>query len=436
MNKTARPFYWIMTLLFLLGLWIELRMQTFAMNDYGVFNSPLVWLAGGLLSCIAAFALLWMKGQSSASPLASSDNKLFHQLLTWGLFGLAASTCASLLAPIFAEYPSDPQLSDILPSLELYVRRWLGGELVYKPMEFPGWTVNPTYFPLLWMPYAFSEILQIDYRWTAYGVFLLALFFYNRRLLQMGLPIWELLIKTLLPFAMLYAFISYQPKVFGFAVELLPVGFYLILTLTTWHRSNWVMAIGILVCLLSRYAFTFWLPVYLLVLWIDRGFRTAFSTGLWVLLGVILLYVLPFLSRDVTILTKGLQYYGKTAEGQWYPQSWQQPNDIPHHLNQGLSFAMYFYSNKNYTVPDRLKSNRKFHLTACGFAALLILLGYFVIRRRGLDIRLYLLIGLKFYLLIFYGFFYVPFSYLYMLPLFISIALFNHIPIRPPKSVS
>ncbi|MEO1626718.1 MAG: hypothetical protein AAFV25_16305, partial [Bacteroidota bacterium] len=356
MNKTV--LYYLLTISLLLGLYLEVGMQTFDINRYGPYTSPIVWLAGGLLFCLSAFGMMRLRPAVLKSDVKTSF-PIPSAALSYGLLAFGTYYIGQQLAPIFAQNPSDPNASDILPSLELYVRRWLGGEVVYKAMDFGGWTVNPTYFPLLWMPYAISELLQIDYRWTSYGVFILAIILYNAVLLRQRRPLPEILLKSAIPFFLLQYFLDFRPKVFIFSVELLPVGFYLILTLTTWHRKNWVMAIGILLCLLSRYAFTFWLPVYLLILWIERGFFPTLRTGLWVSLGVLLLYVLPFLSKDWSILGNGLKYYAKTAEGQWYPQPWQKEGDVPFHLNQGLSFAMQFYSKTDYTIPDRLASNRK-----------------------------------------------------------------------------
>ena len=418
-------FSYISLLLLGLGIYLELAYQTFSLGASGLHLSPIYWLLGGLLTCGGAF---YLAAFSNDIPQAS-DSLLLRISISIICFGLGAWYIGSWLSEVFAAYPIDPKSSDIVPSLQLYVRRWLAGETVYAPFQFPGWVVLPTYFPLLWMPYAFSEILQIDYRWTAYLVFLIALAAWNWRLIRQQVPLWELVIKVLFPFAMLHYFLLHSEKMFGFSVELLPIGFYLILALSIFHRSRWLMALGILLCLLSRYAFTFWLPVYLLLLWIERGFKTTLQVGLYTLLGVAALYIIPFLIKDPTILTNGLAYYAKTAETQWELQSWQQEGNVPYHLGRGLSFAIYFYDHHAYTVMDRLASNRKAHLLACTLAALLLLAGYFIFRKRGLNVKIYLLIGLKFYLLIFYGFFYVPFSYLYMLPFFLTIPILYSIPI-------
>ena len=128
-----------------------------------------------------------------------------------------------------------------------------------------------------------------------------------------------------------------------------------------------------------------------------------------------------------------MEYYAKTAETQWETQSWQGPGEKPHHLTKGHSFAIYFYDFTEGDVSKRLALNRKVHIAVCAFAAFLLGLGYFFFRKRGLNTKMYLLIGLKFYLLIFYGFFYVPFSYLYQLPLFLSIAILYNIPLIQRK---
>ncbi len=407
------------------GLILELGYQTYWLNARAMYISPVLWLLGGLLSCAAAFHLAGFK---RSIPLIS--NRLWIRgMLMFVCFALGAWYIGSWLSEIFAAFPIDPKSSDIVPSLQLYVRRWLSGEQVYAPLEFGRWVVDPTYMPLLWMPYAFSELLQIDYRWTAYAVFLLGLACWQWRLIRQDIPLWEVIFKALLPFVFLHVFLTHNEKMFGLAVELLPVGFYLILAITILHRKPWLMALGILLCLLSRYAFTFWLPVYLLIICLERGLKTGVGVSMAVAVGVLLLYVIPFLSKDWSILSKGLAYYQKTAETQWVRQSWQEEGKPPYHLSRGLGFAIYFHSYHRYTLMDRLAFNRKAHLLISAMAALLLLVGYFLFRKRGLNVRLYLLIGLKCYLLLFYGFFYVPFSYLFLLPFFMTLPLLYSVPL-------
>ncbi|MEM1320760.1 MAG: hypothetical protein AAGG75_10925 [Bacteroidota bacterium] len=412
--------------LMVLGLVYELGCLTYWIKDYGSYTKPIIWLVAGLVTALAALPLLAFEQEEKGTPMGRKSWPKW--LVTFLVFGWGAVYIGQHLQAIFLAFEIGPLNSDIVPSLQFYVRRLLSGEFAYNPMQFPGWTVYPTYFPLLWLPYIFSEVLSIDYRWTAYLLFLLAILLYNRWLIRQDISPIEAGLKAALPFVMVFSFIYNTEKVFGHAVELLPIAYYLILCLSTFHRSRWFMALGILLCLLSRYAFTFWLPLYLLFYWIEKGFKPVFNVSLLVLLGVVLLYILPFMSKDWGILQRGLAYYSKTAITQWEPQPWQSKDDIPFHLNQGQSFARYFYDKTELEVADRLSLNRKVHLLACFIAAGLIAAFYFFFRKRGLNTRWFLIIALKFYLTIFYGFFYVPFSYLYMLPLFISLPLFYRVP--------
>ncbi len=420
--KTYLP----LALLFL-GIGMELVFQTKWINKFGVYTSPVLWMAGGLLTCFAAYYMVAFK--KSPVPVSLDHYKRYNNgLLVFSVTLFGSLVIAMMLADVFTNFPVDPKSSDIIPSLEAYVRRLLNGDKVYAPIEFPGWSVNPTYFPLLWFPYTFSELLHIDYRWTAYLVFIIAIWLYNLKLVRHDIPYAEATFKALLPFLFLLAYVHYVEKVFGHAVELLPIGFYLILTLTIFNRSRLLIIVGIVLCLLSRYAFTFWLPVYLIVIWVEWGFKDVFKISLGVLAGVLLIYVFPFLLKDPTIFTKGLEYYGKTAEGQWQTQFWQAEGEKPFHLKQGLSYAIYFYDYVDGEVFDRLAVNRKVHILACGITAFLIGLFYFLYRKKGLNPTIYLIISLKLYLIIFYGFFYVPFSYLYMLPFFLTIPIIYQIP--------
>ncbi len=413
---------------------VELAMLTSWQNKYGVYNSPIVWLTSGIIFCIAAFKLIGFK--KPEIPKSLKAIKWWRYLIVFSIFAAGSIYCAYLLREVFWGYPIDAKASDIIPSLEMYVQRFLSGETIYKPLQFEGYAVDPTYFPMLWAPYIFSEVLNIDYRWTAYLVFLLAIFLYNIKLIRSDAGIFEIVFKALIPFFFIYRYRLYSWGTFGYAVELLPIGFYLLLTLTIFHKNRYLMALGILLCLLSRYAFTFWLPLYLLTYWVEKGFKNVFIVSLNVAIGVLLLYVIPFLAKDWTILSKGLDYYAKTATTQWHTQSWQSGDEKPYHLSKGHSFAIYFYDFVDGDESQRLAFNKKFHIGICAFTAFLLGLGYFFYRKRGLNTKMYLLIGLKFYLIIFYGFFYVPFSYLYQLPLFLSVAILYNVPLMDRKETN
>jgi len=192
-----------------------------------------------------------------------------------------------------------------------------------------------------------------------------------------------------------------------------------------WKNPFWI-ALPIVFVLLSRYAFTFWLPVYLLTILIERGFKPVFKISVLVLIGILGLYVIPFLSKDWDIFFEGLAYYGKTAETAW---AWDRGDGRPLILITGLSHAIYFYDFFDGDLLDRLKINRMFHISICFITALGLFFNYWKNRNKGLNLTIYLLIGLKLYLVVFYSFFYVPFRYLFQLPMLLTIPIIYNIPL-------
>ena len=410
-----------------LGLFLELGFQTFLKRSLGPYWSPIVWMLAGLA---VAGAGLWLFARKTESPGSFGSQALPR----WAEIGIITAVflagCAITFFrvwPVFDEFPIDPHQSDVIPSMQYYVQRFLRGETVYAPMPFSTWTIVPPYLPMTWLPYTIAELLKIDYRWLALGAFYGIIGIYTGRMLWQRRSLPGMIGKTILPFVMLWLLIVYDRHIFGHSVELTIVAFYLFLALTLFHKRPWLMAVGIVICLLSRYAFTFWLPAYLVMLWIGKGFKPAFATGLYTLLGVLLLYILPFWIKDPGILKRGLEYYETTAIGQWQTQPWQEPGAKPFHLDRGLSFALMFYDFGDGTAEERLVANRSAQLWVCLLAAIGLVIGYYFWKKRGLDSRLYALGSLKAYLTVFYAFLHVPFSYLFMAPLFLTVALVNEV---------
>ncbi len=417
----ARPY--LFSLLLLLTL-VEAGMLSFWRNEPGPYLSPFVWFFAGIGSALAAIRLSYLSKQTAEPPEETADQKKWRKFGVVTIFLVGSMICAHLLQNIFTAVPIDAGISDVIPSMQVYVRRWLNGENVYAPIYYDGWKVVPTYMPFLWMPYSLAEIFSFDYRWMAFGVFLLGLAFYYRNLVNTPAAASNWLVKALTPFLLLGILLADKhADIFGMSVELLPVGFYLILGKSLFHRKWWVVLVGILLSLLSRWAFTFWLPVYLIAFLIEKGWIPTLKLGTGLVVGVFFLFILPFLIPNWQTLSDEMKVYPRTAKGRWQTESWQQPGEKPFHLKQGLSFALFFYDYADGDAFSRLATNRRVHKWICISTGLLLLIGYFLVRHAGGDISYYFLAALKLYLVVFYGFFYVPFLYLYHLPLFMSVPL-------------
>lgn len=413
--------------LLLISIFIEVGMQTWWNVAFGEYWSPFVMFLSGVLICLIAFRLIVFE-KEPIPILKNKKDDTRKSIVFFSTFLIGAIWIGVEYFEIQQKFPvyENGTGSDVIPSLKLYVQRFLNGEFPYQPLEFDGWTVMPTYFPMMWLPYSFSEILSIDYRWTAYLVFLMPLFLLQWQLKKQDIPIFELIFKIGLPFFFIYSYMTCFDHVMGYGVELMPVGLYFFLVLSLQAKRPWLIALPIVFVLLSRYAFTFWLPVYLLTIWIERGFRTVFKVSSWVLAGVIGLYILPFLSKDWDIFLEGFAYYGKTAESAW---QWDRGDGRPLLLMTGLSHAIFFYDFVEGDLMSRMGVNRLFHLIFCLGTAFGLFYFYLKNRKRGLRIAIFLLIGLKLYLVFFYSFFYVPFRYLFQLPLFLTIPILYQIPL-------
>ncbi len=409
-------------LLLWLATYVELRMLTDYRGWPNVYISVIIWMIAGLMVGICGIKLGAFKTKISTKSIP-----LYRLAILAVIFVVGAWMNAEVLQDTIQRIPATAQESDVVPSMVYYVQRMLAGEVVYNPMPFPGWTVDPTYMPFMWLPYTFSELVNIDYRWTPLVYFLLVLPFYFYRIHKVEDNLLFLILKGILPFYFIYQLLIDNDNFFGKAVELTIVAHYLILCLTVFHRSKIVIALGIIICLLSRYAFSFWLPVYLLIYWAEYGFKGAFKIGLYIVGGIILFYILPFLSQRWEAFGKGMAYYADTVNTMWFPKPWQAPTDKPHYLVNGMTFSIYFYDFMDGQVLDRLSANKWVHLVVSILTAAGIFFYYWFNRMKDLDVRLYLIFALKIYLVVFFSLMYVPFTYLWMLPLFMSIPILYNI---------
>lgn len=422
-----RPITYLLMIACFVG---ELLLFSSERGSLGVYVSPLLWLGFGLGFSCCAFRLMSTQphGAQLKTRISSGLNTQVIRIILSALVALGVGYFIhARLSIIYHNTPIDPHISDILPSMEYYARRWLSGEKVYAPMVFPGWTVLPTYFPLMWMPYALAEAGNFDYRLVAFGGLAFAFLLWSFWLSRQSTGWIEWAGKVLLPW-LVWLYLVREPDtswVYGATVEFTPVAYYLLVCLALLAtRSIWWWGLSLLLVLLSRYAYTFWLPLLFVVIWLKEGFWKSFKTGLVMLLGVLLLYVGPFLLEDPSIFTNGLAYYKQTAIGQWQAEGAVRPT----HIGNGLSTAVFFYDFGPESLEERLSWARFSHLLACLGAVGLIVLGYF--RKGRHNWRIFMVIALKFYITVFYGFFYVPFGYLFILPLMLCLPVIWALPGR------
>ncbi|GAC1375813.1 MAG: hypothetical protein NVSMB30_20460 [Hymenobacter sp.] len=225
-------------------------------------------------------------------------------------------------------------------------------------------------------------------------------------------------LKVALPSYVLYRLITRDPFLYAHPVEPTIIAYYCVLAAGVLSRSALLQALGLVLCLLSRYSVVFWVPFYLWVLWREAGRRHALLVAGLVLAGIVGLYVVPFLSKDWTIFTHALSEYRIATLGEW--SRTDGPASQPPNLFAGVGLAAWFYTYGPGDLAARIGLLQWADVLASGGAVLLAAGLYYRLRHRY-DYRLVALIALKFYLATFYAFIQIPYPYLTSLGLFISV---------------
>jgi hypothetical protein len=391
---------------------------------------PIIWLITAILPACILF------NQRGFLPSPVKLTLASQATVAWVICGFGSLFSAIALSKIFAEIAISPSNSDILPSITFYVQRLIAGTDPYAPMQFPGWTVIPNYLPLRWLPFIPAEILHFDYRWVGFLALTAVLMGYTHRLTLQGLSLRQISLHASAPWFMLFVFIYYDRLAFGNAVETLIAAYYLALAFSLFTRPIWI-ALGISLCLLSRFSFTFWLPAYSIMLFMHYGFKPSLRIASYVLIAFLSLYFLPFALKDMgATFLEGLKYYDICALAEWSRQGWQEPGSIPIHLSKGLGFAYYFYRGEG-TEVIQYAACKQFHQLICLATAALLTFGFYYFRTRGLNFKIYGIVSLKIYLTIFYGFFPMPYHYLFLTSCMLSVALLYHYrPLRAAEVAS
>ncbi|MDX1684967.1 MAG: hypothetical protein R3275_07000 [Saprospiraceae bacterium] len=417
----------IAALLFVFLFVIEINLQTYYLGFADIYWQPVYYL---LIATGYLFVGLSLS-KDAEWKARSKDLKILRYALTLIaclINGYLVYLSFNLLSEVINTIEIDPLNSDVLPAIQLYVRRWLAGEWAYAPMEFPGWTVIPNYLPLVWMPFVVPELLDIDYRWWPWVCFVgYALYYWIKLFLQKDLHPVEYLIKSVVPLFIIWLLLLYDPTIFGHTAEIMIAVFYLILCETILSERPWLAAIGIGLCLLSRYSFGFWLPFYVFVYWWVYGWRPLIYLLTGVAMMVFIFYVIPFLFKDPFVYQKGMAYYMFSAEGEWVVQNWQPEGSKPYHLSRGFGFAIYIYEYINGDIQFKLRMIQVLNVLTSLLTISLIFAAFWWLRSRIERKDLFLIFGLKIYLMVFYSFIHVPYAYLFVLPLLLGLPIFSRI---------
>lgn len=416
--------YWIFIILF--GLSMQIYVMSIGRDEQSYFINPLIWFLGGIItSCTAISYSLFSNNVQTES---SKDRVFIFDIL----FTLLSLLILAYLTSLFYQNPIDPNKSDIIPTIQTMAQRIMNLEYPYHKVEYSGWSFEPGYLPMQYLPFIKAELLKIDYRTLSYLFFVFAtfLFYSNQKKFQNIVEwIWNLVL-IIIPFLCVKLIYLYDASIFIYSVELLDVAYYMFLAYSLFSGSIYVKALAIVCCLLSRYGIVIWLPAYAFIYFKEEGMQKTIKLAGLVVGLVMILYVIPFMTKDPLLFFKGLKNYDQMALSQWSSvPDWYTHVGKPYMLAQGLGFAIYFLEFWEGEIIEKIKAIKIVHLFASLLITFLTVLLYHFKKQKIKDVNLFLLGSLGLYLTVFYNFVFAPFSYLFLVPFFVLMTILYKIPI-------
>ncbi len=380
-----------------------------------VYLSPVLILLTGIGIGLCVIYKSFDNGQQT-TEIGQRQSKI-ENLFSIGIFIYGFIQIKNQLTDVFKIYAIDKSISDIIPQIQIILHYFLSGKTPYVTFNDLGYPMFPCYLPAQWLPFVLAEKYQFDYRWISSSVLCIGIAVLCSIMWQSRLKFYEKAGVVFFIFFFLSRFITLQDVVFGATIETLMSGYYILLAVGIYRTKNLPLRAGLItLCLLSRFSFLFWVPLYIGIVALSESYRNAFKLSLYIFLGVFLFYILPFMiiPNDYTIFFKTQQYYTEATVGEW--QHLSDNGEVPRHLFNGKGLACYFYM---YVKGDLL---HKIHIAqfaawCANFLAAATLFFFFLKKKNETNARIYAVGALKIIITVFYAFVQIPYSYLFLVPL-------------------
>jgi len=377
--------------------------------------------AGLFLSSVAVGFILLYKFYGHNITLQPHRLKITNRAsyLLLGSFILALFLLGFKYLPIFRQNPIGPQYSDIIPEIQVACKRFLSGENVYTPITEFGWKLELTYLPAQWLPFIPAQVMKFDYRWVALGIWIIAALTLFLNVLRTN-NLSHQGIAAMMIIGGNYVLIHNNPGIVASTVEIMIAGYYMLLIIGLNQKNAIFLGLALAACILSRFSLLLWLPLGAFTMYTTGKRKQLLIACITVLLAVLLIYVIPFLSRDWESFYRGYKYYDNSAMGEWRKHTDEQ---YPMQLHSGIGFAYTFYEKlSGIPVFERLKLLQKTHLIL-SFGITVLMGVWYWLNKKLIDYRIFLQASLKIYLAFFLAFIQVPYEYLMIVGNFVSIAI-------------
>lgn len=400
---------------------IEILLITYCRNIFGSLVSPVILLL--VSTTVGIIIIRGFKREESPHQILEFRNADKQTLDFILLF--VVMTVISMFFPkrgfvgIVHSFLIDPKYSDVIPTIQVMCKRFVSGEPVYQYIENFGYKIAPSYMPMVWMPYVPAEILHFDYRyfmwifWLAGVVLLLYIGIRKRNGLIPNL------LSTLLLGFFIFSLVDKEPAALGWTPELANATFYILLAIGLLCDNLWIKAAVIAGCLLSRYSVVLFLPIIYFIEWQQYGIKKSIKLLLYTIL-IVCGLIIPMVNNHWHELYDGYKYYSVSGLGEWQHLD---GNGLPIHILNGNGLVAWVYTFKKGTIEDKFAFMHVVHLSFV-FLTVAGLFVYYWLKRAALNAKWYIIGALKIYLTVFYGFIQVPYTYLFLVPVLYSIAVF------------
>jgi hypothetical protein len=401
-------------ILILLGFLIEASVFTFIRNEYHYYRLPIIGFIGAMMTGLGVY--LESKRNFSIYELKSSNkiNSLGYIALI-----LAATFVSYYILQICFANPLDPRKSDVIPTIQTMVVRVLNFQNPNKLIQYDGYSFEPAYLTMHYLPFCIAEKIKLDYRFFAYFIFVVSLVPLVKWIHERSLINIEIIIKAILPFLFLFYLCRFNDPIIMHAVELMDVAFVILLAYSIFSKSWFLQGIAVVCCLLSRYGIVVWLPFFAFFLYNIESKERVLKSLLVVVSGVCILYVFPFMIKDPFLFFKGLNSYNVVGVTLWDSIPDWYGVKKPYTLTQGFGFAIFFDDYLNCNTESKINIIKAVQIGLC---LIFLFLCSFSIKKEIIkNKKLFILFTLKIFMTIFYAFLFAPFSYLYLVPFFVTI---------------
>ncbi len=370
----------------------------------GKFVSPYLLLLTTLLLVVFYFqAKLPKEGETAPSFAPIGNGKYLGSFVGVMVMGLAALLFISVLKA----FPDPSKVSDVMPQLEMLYRRFSEGVPPYSLVHFESYSAYPVYMPLHWLPIGFTNWLGIDARWIGILLLIPAMAIFGQSVMKHNDHIGRQLAGIVLVSLPIFGFFKYVQLGIGVSLETVIVAYYLVLAAGLIQRNLTLITLGIVLILLSRYTFIFWLPTFAyLMIWHFSFKKSMVILGV-VVASVIGLYIIPFIMKDPGIFAEGISYHRKAVVGEW--MGYGNP-PISYSMEDGMTFAGNLKRTLTGEMVDRVFINR---VIQAGMLLLTMAVGLFAYhtKLKRMNIFDFSLGMLYAFLMIFFLF--SPLTYLY-----------------------